>query len=51
MAIMSDTSLRLVHSRPFIGQADDLAVTLLFSFTGLMAQLVVAGLGLVTLSL
>lgn len=48
---MSEISLRLVHSRPFIGQADDLAIMLLFSFTGLMAQLVVAGLGLAILSL
>lgn len=48
---MSDISRRLVHNRPFISQADDLAVTLLLSFAGLMSQLAVAGLGSVVLSL
>ncbi|HXY99157.1 MAG TPA: hypothetical protein VEI03_04095 [Stellaceae bacterium] len=48
---MSDASLRLVHNRPFVGQADDLAVALLLSFVGLMAQLAVAGLGSIVLSL
>jgi hypothetical protein len=42
---MSDTSLRLVHSRPAPGRADDLAILLLFSIGGLMAQLVVAAVG------
>lgn len=42
---MSDTSLRLVHSRPSRGQADDLAISLLFSIGGLVAQLIVAAAG------
>ena len=48
---MSDISLRLVHSRPSVGRADDLAVTLLFSIGGLVAQLVVAAAGYVILAM
>ncbi|MGO8914784.1 MAG: hypothetical protein ACLQJR_02610 [Stellaceae bacterium] len=47
---MSDISLRLVHRRRSLGEADDLAVTLLFSITGLVAQLVVAAAGYVILA-
>lgn len=36
---MSQVSLKLVHNRPFAGAADDLAVTLLFSFGGLTLNL------------
>ena len=39
---MSDIPLRLVHSRPFTGQTDDLAITLLFSIAGLTLQLIAA---------
>jgi hypothetical protein len=42
---MSDISLRLVHSRPAIGRADDLAMTLLFSVAGFVTQLVLVSVG------
>jgi hypothetical protein len=42
---MSDISLRLVHSRPAIGRADDLAVTLLFSAAGFITQLILVSIG------
>ncbi len=47
---MSDVSLKLVHSRPFIGQADDLAVVLLFSVAGLFAELVLVSIGYLAFS-
>lgn len=42
---MSDISFKLVHSRPFIGRADDLAMTLLLSVAGLLAELVLVSAG------
>jgi hypothetical protein len=38
---MPQVALKLVHNRPFVGQADDLAAALLFSIAGLIVHLVV----------
>jgi hypothetical protein len=42
---MSEVSLRLVHSRPFLGAADDLAMILLLSVTGLIIELTIMSTG------
>jgi hypothetical protein len=42
---MSKVSLRLVHSRPFLGAADDLAMILLLSVTGLIIELTIMSTG------
>jgi hypothetical protein len=44
---MSQVSLRLVHSRPFLGAADDLAILLLLSLTGLIIELTIMSTGVV----
>jgi hypothetical protein len=46
MEVISGMALRLVHSRPFVGQADDLAIMLLISATGLVIELGVLAAGL-----
>ncbi len=46
MEMISGIALRLVHSRPFVGQADDLAIMLLVSAGGLMTELLVLAAGL-----
>jgi hypothetical protein len=43
---MSRMALRLVHSRSFVSQADDLAIMLLISATGLTLQAIVLAAGL-----
>ena len=42
---MSEVSLRLVHSRPFLGAADDLAMMMLLSLTGLIIELTIMSTG------
>jgi hypothetical protein len=42
---MSEVSLRLVHSQPFLGAADDLAMMLLLSLTGLIIELTIMSTG------
>ncbi len=42
---MSDISLKLVHSRPLIGAADDLALTLLVALAGLFASFAMMSAG------
>jgi hypothetical protein len=44
---MSKVSLRLVHSRPYLGTADDLAIMLLLSLTGLIIELTIMSTGVV----
>lgn len=43
---MPKGTLRLVHSRSFVGHADDLAIMLLVSAAGLTVQLLVLAVGL-----
>ncbi|HZB90533.1 MAG TPA: hypothetical protein VE397_03765 [Stellaceae bacterium] len=43
---MSDISLRLVHSRPIPGAADDLAVMLLLSLTGIIIEFAILSAGI-----
>jgi hypothetical protein len=42
---MSKVSFRLVHSRPFLGTADDLAIMMLLSVTGLIIELTIVSTG------
>ncbi len=42
---MSEIVLRLVHSRSFVGHADDLAIILLASAAGLMMQFILLAVG------
>ena len=44
--IMSKTPLRLVHSYPFIGQTDDLALALMVSICGLLLNFAFLAIGI-----